>query len=96
MWGEQIFQTTICNKEASREACALPKKCKCQRATRSKIRPILTRKANGLHDLQRAQKYDRFLRDEAVQGWSDLFNVRLQIFRTIGPRISMYDGTKLN
>ena len=38
-------------KKTSRQACSLPKKSKCRRATRSEIRPIHTSEADCLHDL---------------------------------------------
>ena len=41
-----------CIEEASRQACSLPQKSKCRRAACSKLRPILTRKTNCLHDLR--------------------------------------------
>ena len=65
----------VCNEKASRQACALPKNSKSRRATRSKVRPNLTRKATCL------QIYEHFRATgayEAVQGLSALFNLRLQ------------------
>ena len=57
-------------KKTSRQACSLPQKSNCRTATCSKIRPILTRETNCLHDLPRAF--------EAAQRLSDLFRKRLQ------------------
>ena len=48
-----------------RQACALPKKSKCRRATRSKMRPTLTMEANRLHDLW-ACSCNRSLRSSAA------------------------------
>ena len=42
----------VCIEKAAQHACAFPKKSKCRRATCSKIRPILTRETNYLHDLR--------------------------------------------
>ena len=58
-WSEQNFfdfeklDAMIASvEETSQQARSLPKKSKCRRAARSKIRPILTRETNCLHDLR--------------------------------------------
>ena len=61
-------------EKASHE-CALPKKSKCRRATCSERRPIVTRKADCSHDLRTFRSTGAY---EAVQGPSDLFNIRSQ------------------
>ena len=42
----------VCTEKTSRQTCSLPQKSKCRRSACSKIRPILTRKTNCLHDLR--------------------------------------------
>ena len=63
----------VYSENASHDACALPKKSKCRRATCSKRQPILTREAYCFCDHFRATGAY-----EAVQVISDVFNVRLQ------------------
>ena len=62
----------VCVQEASHQMCALPKKSECRRATCSKLRPILTRKADCLHHFRATRAH------EAAQGLTDLLNLRLQ------------------
>ena len=42
----------VCIEETSRQAHSLPQQSKCRRAACSKIRPVLTRETNCLHDLR--------------------------------------------
>ena len=49
---DMLAMIAFCTEIASQHAHSLPKKSKCRRATRSKMRPILTRKTNCLHDLR--------------------------------------------
>ena len=63
-------------EEDSQLAHSILEKNMCRRATCSKIRPILTRKTDFVHDLRAFSCTPRAY--ESVQGLSDLFTFRLQ------------------
>ena len=59
-------------EEVFRQTCTLPKNSKCRRATRSKVRPILTGETNCL------LVHEHFGQHDAAQGPSDLFSIQVQ------------------
>ena len=77
-------------EKAARHACALPKKSTCRRATRSKIRPILTMEARLL-----TRSASIFVHLEPVKQYKDSQICSIHACRMTTSKISMYDGTEL-